>query len=208
MNFGQTIALYNTPLFVPKSDEATAIEHGATWNDTLGVWQIRMLSPFNTDRFEKWIPSHISEYFYIATGEIFCWKCEEEISVHSIMLPPKSLQWVHSEWNTSHYPTRITGFSCIPKPTRIALEKEIPSFRMGYSKTSKKNAFMNYCTFCNVLQGDWFMHSSPGGIFFPMDHKQAERVLVRKIETCFVTNHCSGFPELNFWESFDHEWLD
>ena len=69
----------------------------------------------------------------------------------------------------------------LPGSVRCFIQKRFPSFRLRYSKTTRSEYYANTCPRCNVLAGDFYLHSEPGGPFFPTTEAEAGRLKVEEI---------------------------
>jgi hypothetical protein len=52
---------------------------------------------------------------------------------------------------------------------------------------------MNHCENCGAKLGDFFMHSEPGGAFFPTSPQEAQRMTLIRINERFDANCSVGF---------------
>jgi hypothetical protein len=54
--------------------------------------------------------------------------------------------------------------------------KHFPFFRVGPSKMAGMSYFANHCEACGALQGDFDLHSEPGGPFCPESRSDFARI--------------------------------
>ena len=66
-------------------------------------------------------------------------------------------------------------------------------FRKARSKTAEMSYFANHCEQCDVLQGDFYLHSEPGGAFFPESAGEASRIEFIPIAATVAVNGTPGY---------------
>ncbi|WP_053162779.1 hypothetical protein [Pseudomonas brassicacearum] len=73
-------------------------------------------------------------------------------------------------------------------------------FKQAYSKTTGSCYLMNHCENCGAKLGDFFMHSEPGGAFFPTSPQEAKRMTLIRINERFDANCSVGFASEDFFD--------
>ena len=69
----------------------------------------------------------------------------------------------------------------LPKEVLSYIQKRVPTFRLKFSKMAGQKYFGNTCPKCRVLSGSFFLHSEPGGPFFPTDEEEAKSLYLTEI---------------------------
>lgn len=74
------------------------------------------------------------------------------------------------------------------------------SFKQACSKTDGSRYFMNHCQHCGAKLGDFFIHSEPGGAFFPTSPEQANKMILFRINERFDANCGVGYATDDFMD--------
>ena len=119
------------------------------------------------DRFQLDPPIHL------VTGETGCWRCGAAMPVVAILCEnveaPDEGPYILS--NTAELPPELTTF----------IQRRCPTYRIKYSKTVGGKYFANNCPKCGVISGDFYLHSEPGGPFFPTEPDEAASLTIESI---------------------------
>ena len=75
----------------------------------------------------------------------------------------------------------LSNIRSLPGPMRMFIQKRFPSFRLKYSKTTESEYYANTCPKCGMLSGDFYLHSEPGGPFFPTSEEEAALLTLEEI---------------------------
>jgi hypothetical protein len=75
----------------------------------------------------------------------------------------------------------LSDIRSLPGNLRSFIQKRFPSFRLKYSKTTQSEYYANICPKCGMLSGDFYLHSEPGGPFFPTSDEDAIHLTVVEI---------------------------
>ncbi|MGB0718484.1 MAG: hypothetical protein ACPGO7_04050 [Alphaproteobacteria bacterium] len=75
----------------------------------------------------------------------------------------------------------LSDIVALPKQVLEYLQRRVPTFQLRYSKTVGEKYYANTCPRCGMLSGDFFLHSEPGGPFFPMDEADASLLYLTEI---------------------------
>jgi hypothetical protein len=166
-----------------EKDEARAL--GAWWDPEARTWFV----PAGKDPgpFERWLPAsgesdadgrlELKPPIFTVESRSACWKCDTVVPVATIACT----RFTDSEGETGDGEETLylfSGIDWLPEPALEALRRVNPGYRMRFSKTAGCEYFMNHCP-CGAQLGDFFMHSEPGGAFFPMDEDSARRITLR-----------------------------
>jgi len=111
---------------------------------------------------------------YLASTEIDCWKCKSKMTAVAIIAP--NIPEAEGEIGI------LSDVSLLPEYLVEEIQKLHPNYQLRYSNTSKDKYYANTCPNCSVITGDFYLHSEPGGAFFPMSDIETKKIQVRKIE--------------------------
>ncbi|MDP5542475.1 DUF5710 domain-containing protein [Pseudomonas aeruginosa] len=205
-----------------QKDEAKAL--GAKWDPVLKVWY----APEDVDLIPllRWLPGsdaveleHAPEYqvrapyYYIIESTSDCWKCSNWTRVYAFMLPEGheefelvdddeefSLERNLGEWiRHDHRGTAGTVHSLSPS-VAAQVRRYTANLKLACSKTAGHRYIMNHCEHCGAKLGDFYMHTEPGGAFFPTSPQQASNMTLIKINERFDANCGVGFATDDFFD--------
>ena len=164
---------------VPYAEKELAKEKGAFWDSENRTWFVPDHKDINL--FSKWIDTEkvsliAKAPFWLGVNQKLCWKCHERTEVIAFS-SNKFLVYDYPDDDDDSLPEWFIQdcFSFFSMPNYI--EKEVIDiissrysfFKLGFSKTVNGKYWANHCIHCNAIQGDFFMHSEPGGEFCPVD---------------------------------------
>lgn len=169
-----------------------AKSQGAFWDAEHKTWFI----PDNRDinDFMQWINRNkvslvLKSPIFCAVNTRECYSCSELTTV--IALASNNFYCLDYDDNDNEKWFQEDYFSFFSMPTYIngevtnMLNKLFPHYKIGYSKTVGGKYWANHCEHCGTLQGDFYLHSEPGGAFFPLDIEDYKRITLIKISTKF-----------------------
>jgi len=211
-----------TDLKVPFSQKDEAKSLGARWDPTLKVWYVpdgvdiaplvQWLPVAKEDDFEH-EPEFLvrSPYYYVIESATSCWKCFNSTRLFSFVLPEEHEQFElvededegftlsanRGEWSCRGYRGTASSVTSLSPQVAKQLSRFTENFKSAYSKAGGRY-MMNHCEHCGSKQGDFFMHSEPGGAFFPTSPEQASRMILTKINERFESNCGVGFASDDF----------
>lgn len=177
---------------VPYSEKDIAKSKGALWNAEQKSWFVP--DHKNINDFLQWIDTKnistiIKSPFFIAVNSKECYKCAESTTV--IALASNDFYCLDYDANDNQKWLQMHDLFFFPMPVHMntevtdLLNRLFPQFKKGYSKTVGGKYWANHCERCGVLQGDWHMHSEPGGAFSPMEIEQCKELTLISINTDF-----------------------
>ncbi|MDN3525293.1 DUF5710 domain-containing protein [Halomonas sabkhae] len=200
-------------LDVPYSQKDEAKSLGARWDPQAKTWYIP--DGAEVGQLARWLPipndfelEHEPEflvrspYYYVMESLSDCWKCNALTRVFSFKLPEEheEFQYIEDdeeeftltrglgEWKShGHRGTVSNAHSLSPRVVK-QMRRFTESFKLAYSKTAGSRYFMNHCQHCGAKLGDFFMHSEPGGAFFPTSPEQANKMILFRINEKFDAN--------------------
>jgi len=176
-----------TDLNVPFAEKDDAKALGAWWDPTARTWYV----PAGKDPkpFEKWLPGtgevapaadHLLDLkppVFVVESATVCWKCGKSVAVAT--LASRGYATLDGEGEDQDGTLIVfSGIDWLTAPALAALRRVNPGYRERFSKTANCEYFMNHCP-CGAQMGDFFMHSEPGGAFFPMDVESVARIKLR-----------------------------
>jgi hypothetical protein len=117
---------------------------------------------------------------HLVTGEIGCWRC-------GAVMPVVAILCENAEGPEDIGPYILSNTAELPHVLITFVQRRCPTYRLTYSKTVGGKYYANNCPKCGVISGDFYLHSEPGGPFFPTDQDEASSLTV---ETIPVTERC------------------
>ena len=168
---------------VPYSDKDVAKSKGAFWDVEQKTWFVPDHKDIND--FQQWIDKSkasviIKSPVSIALNSSDCYKCANKTAV--ISLASNNFYYLNTDENEDEKWFRADGWSFFSMPVFIENElvgkinKLFPNYKIAYSKTAESSYWANLCENCGALQGDFFLHSEPGGAFFPLEIEEYEQL--------------------------------
>ena len=168
---------------VPYSDKDIAKSKGAFWDVEQKTWFVPDHKDIND--FQQWINKSkvsviIKSPVSIALNSSDCYKCANKTAV--ISLASNNFYYLNTDENEDEKWFRADGWSFFSMPVFIENElvgkinKLFPNYKIAYSKTAESSYWANHCEHCGALQGDFFLHSEPGGAFFPLEIEEYEQL--------------------------------
>ncbi len=170
-------------------DEAKAL--GARWDKDAKAWYV----PAGVDPapFARWMPSDEepmpnvkADYFFLMINGQTCWKCDDHTPVYALAVPRdhqqpyEDLDDVYEKdegeeeecpetvWEEQGYNGVMSHIGWIEGDVaQLVVDMSGGSYKPVYSVTLGGTYYMNHCKHCGAKQGDHFVHSTPGGAFFP-----------------------------------------
>lgn len=97
---------------------------------------------------------------FVASANARCWKCHVDIAVICVYVRQGT---VDGDPQSDFTVSNITALNDALKRHLAPL----PFFRPAESRAAEMTYWANHCFECNALQGDFYLHSEPGGAFFP-----------------------------------------
>ena len=115
----------------------------------------------------------INPPLYLASTTISCWRCGVGMPAVALIAPKIP--------GTEGEVCILSDVTALPESVLAFIQKRFPSFRRKFSKTTQSEYYANTCPKCGVLSGDFYLHSEPGGPFFPESEAEATRLTVEEI---------------------------
>lgn len=177
---------------VPYSDKEIAKSKGAFWDVEQKTWFVPDHKDIND--FQQWIDKSqvsviIKSPVSIALNSSDCYKCANKTAV--ISLASNNFYYLSTNENEDEKWFRADGLSFFSMP--VCIENELvgkinrlfPNYKIAYSKTAESSYWANHCEHCGALQCDFFLHSEPGGAFFPLEIGEYEQLTFITIPSKF-----------------------
>jgi hypothetical protein len=172
-------------LAVPFAEKDQARSMGARWDPSEKTWYVpRGLDP---GQFQRWRSTSEDEADTELVPPVFsvesrtaCWKCESDTRVATVAAA--SFRYLSEPENRLQ--PNLYLFSTIrflPRHLLEAIRQINEGYRRRFSKTAGATYYMNHCS-CGAPLGDFFMHSEPGGAFFPMSPGAARAIRLRQLD--------------------------
>lgn len=163
-----------------EKDEAKRL--GARWDPGERKWYVpagRSLEPF-----AKWLPQateddglQIAAPIYLVESSTACWSCGCNTPVIALAVDRLDGEAAESEESCLVLLSAVVN---IPEELARLLGQRYAFFRKRYSKTAGMRYFMNHCS-CGAPLGDFYLHSEPGGAFFPTSPEEVEGIILREL---------------------------
>jgi hypothetical protein len=188
-------------LDAPLSHKDEAKSLGARWDPQAKVWyvpdgkEVGLLArwlPLPNDSDLEHEPEFLirSPYYYVVESNSGCWNCNSHTRVFAFMLPEshEEFELVVDEdeveftleknlgyWKSHGIRGTVSGIHRMSPQVLHQVRLLTEHYKLAYSKAAGSRYYMNHCEYCGVKLGDFFMHSEPGGAFFPTSPTQASK---------------------------------
>nr|WP_199156150.1 DUF5710 domain-containing protein [Pedobacter sp. ASV2] len=179
---------------VPFSEKDIAKSKGAFWDKEEKTWFVPNHKDLND--FMRWLDNNqisiiVNSPFYIAENRRDCYKCGQTTPVIALAAEKYYTleQQDYDDGEDFEEWMFCDDFSFFSMPTYLnkevtsLLNEKYPFYKLGYSRTVGGKYWANHCIHCNALQGDFHMHSEPGGEFCPTDIEECERLTLHSVTT-------------------------
>lgn len=191
-----------------EKDEAKAL--GARWDAASRTWYLS--AGLDPAPFRRWLPgvkeegeTELLPPVYSVESKSECWRCGRVSSVATVAAesfvarresedgaPPELLE---DPVELDLYV--FSGIEYLPEELVEEVRKVSSRYRKRFSKTAGVSYYMNHCAFCDAQLGDFYMHSEPGGAFFPTTQRAARAIRLRRLEVAGSTT-ITGSPSMVF----------
>lgn len=212
-------------LKVPFAEKDEAKSLGAKWDPSLKNWYIP--EGVGIGPLAQWLPAtehadlkHGPEfcvrapYYYVMESVSDCWGCSNLTRVFSFKLPEQHEEFEYyedededfaltsnlGEWKCHGYRGTVSNVDSLSPLVTKQIHHFTNKFKQAYSKTTGSRYLMNHCENCGAKLGDFFMHSEPGGAFFPTSPQEAKRMTLIRINERFDANCSVGFASEDFFD--------
>ncbi|WP_313578120.1 DUF5710 domain-containing protein [Chishuiella sp.] len=186
---------------VPYHEKDFAKSKGAFWDTKQKTWFVPDHHK-NINYFLQWIDTSkvsiiVKSPFFIAVNKRQCYNCPVLTTV--ITLASNNFYNLDNDddgekWLLNDYFSFFNNISMINNDeVKNIINELFPFYKIGYSKTIKSEYWANHCENCGAIQGDFYLHSEPGGAFFPMDIEDCERITLITIPTKFDVELNTGY---------------
>lgn len=164
---------------------------GGRWDVSRRVWFVP--SGVSPEPFRKWMLHTdfqiTAPSYYIARSVERCWKCKHAQYVYGLMLPPG---YYEDDPDAPGFNSAFDGYVFLNFVTRLhrditgAMGQVTQSYSLAATKTHPEPYYANHCEQCKAVFGDFFMHSEPGGAFFPMSAQDAKIIKLQHVDSSFA----------------------
>jgi hypothetical protein len=121
-------------------------------------------------------PISILGPLFILISQQRCWKCNDSLEVIAMATSQLSEQDMFcSDADPEKDLILFSEIEQMPDAVQIYLQARYPRFCKRFSNTLGSEYFANSCV-CGALQGDHYLHSQPGGAFFPQSDEEASKI--------------------------------
>lgn len=172
-------------LDVPFAEKDEAKSLGARWDPIGKTWYVP--AGLDPQAFQRWLPTGEAEGdtellppVYSVESKAACWRCDRVPGVAAVAAE-SFITRNESERAAKRDLYLFSGIEYLPRELLAAMRSVNPGYRRRYSKTAGASYYMNHCA-CGAQMGDFFMHSEPGGAFFPTTRQAARAIRLRRLE--------------------------
>jgi hypothetical protein len=172
-------------LEVPFAEKDEAKSLGARWDPASKVWFVP--AGLNPNAFQRWLPdgedggvTELLPPVYAVEPKTPCWRCDKEPRVATVAAD-SFITRDESEKSVEPDLYLFSGIEYLPQELLEAMRRVNPVYRRRFSKTAGASYYMNHCI-CGAQLGDFYMHSEPGGAFFPTTPQAARAIRLRRLK--------------------------
>ena len=126
-----------------------------------------------------------SDDAYVAISSARCWKCDGNVRV-------VCLYCARGEINGEVMEHFVISNLVEADASLLEALRSFPQYRVARSHQADMSYFANHCDGCGSLQGDFYLHSQPGGAFFPETIEDFARISFTPIDSPI---RCDGGEE-------------
>lgn len=117
---------------------------------------------------------------YAVESRTPCWRCDREPRVATVAAESYIAHGEAEEPVEPHL-YLFSGIGYLPPELLEALRRVNTGYRKRSSKTAGAIYYMNHCS-CGAQLGDFYMHSEPGGAFFPTTPEAARAIRLHRLK--------------------------
>jgi len=211
-------------LNVPFAEKDQAKLLGARWDPQVKTWYVP--EGTSAEAFARWVPQltafglehepefHVrSPYYFILQSATECWKCYCLTRVFSFRLPEEHEQFEFAEedeetdfslesglgyWVCDGFRAGLSDVLTLSPSVIKQLRTYTTRYQPDYSQKAGMVYYMNHCEHCSAKLGDFYMHSEPGGAFFPMSPDAASAMTLHLVRERFDGNGSLGWSTEDF----------
>lgn len=165
-------------LLVPFAEKDQAKALGARWDGHLRTWYLPDGLP--SEPFSQWLPpvdrwNVRSRWYWIVTSETVCWKCERPTLAFTLAVPSghetSEGDDVGDAWVSHDHLVLLSYITDVSTEVLEETGRSCVGWANDFSRTTQSCYWMNHCRSCGMKQGDFSLHSEPGGAFFPLHER-------------------------------------
>jgi hypothetical protein len=115
---------------------------------------------------------------FLLIGQHICWKCRSRQEVVALAAQElKLLDPIVEEEKSDKDLVILSEIEEMPQALASYIQDRHPRYAKRFSRTAELSYFANSCE-CGALLGDHYMHSEPGGAFFPESEEDAATIRI------------------------------
>lgn len=181
-------------LAVPYSERRDARQLGAAWDRERRVWYVpddRDPSPF-CRWLQPGVPINVrSRGFWVASGQLPCWRCRGLSRVHGFALPPGHETLFVDEdtgeviWEESEEPSFVCYLEYVSPNAVETMQQRTPNYRLALRRRTATHYWANACQFCASKLGDYDVFCEPGQGFMPVTREEAASITLLAVDAPF-----------------------
>lgn len=171
-------------LEVPFAEKDEAKSLGARWDPACKTWYVP--AGLDSRPFQRWLPTGDDEGetellppVYAVESKTPCWRCDNQPSVATVAAE----SFISRDSGEPVEPDLylFSGIEHLAPELLEAMRKVNRGYRRRFSKTVGASYYMNHCV-CGAQMGDFYMHSEPGGAFFPTTPQAARAIRLHRLK--------------------------
>jgi Domain of unknown function (DUF5710) len=172
-------------LNVPFAEKDQAKTLGARWDGKAKQWYVP--DGVSAQPFAQWVQqthtlqSSLIAPLYLRTSCQPCWRCSKvsrvyclgASAINDVQYDDDDGQPYSNIVETENDLIDVCDLEDIDTRLLALLNQHASTYRPAFSKTKNSKCWMNHCEHCDAKIGDFFLHSEPGGAFFPMSEDES-----------------------------------
>lgn len=121
----------------------------------------------------------IASPVYLLRSSEPCWKCgaNQEVVALATM---RVIEDLEEQFEDENEPIILSNISDMPEEILDYIRSISPNFQERTSRTAGATYYMNTCS-CGAHYGDFYLHSEPGGAFFPNTEEEARQITIEEL---------------------------
>jgi hypothetical protein len=193
-------------LDVPYAEKDEAKRLGARWDAERKAWFVP--AGLDAAAFSRWLSQEVEMQqrliapIWIKRSTEPCWKCHRSSKVFAVSASVIIDVEYGDDDDDEEYEQTIDNdddsidlndLESIDPRIEALFKQYAPGYRKDFSKTQDRQVYMNHCEHCDAKLGDFFLHSEPGGAFFPMTEDEDARLSLTEIFSEGEFSFCGSY---------------
>jgi len=150
-------------------------------------------------------PNIKSNMFYIVQSSTSCWICKKTTEVACIVVPQGHESFESDSCLPSEYAASLNELEYLNDEPLTILGRLAPSCFLDYSQQADHSYLMNHCSHCRAKLGDFYLHSEPGGPFFPITSEDYKAIHIQRFDIAIEAEASTSIGPLAEFLEAKHE---